>query len=163
MATRFVFGPESAQFPSTNFPELRTVHSTERRFVLAFDAAVEEACAWATVAPQGLTGTLTAIIFYSMASATSGGVAVGVSIEAITPGDAVAVASATSYDTENVATKASVPGTLIPDTVSVTLTNADSIAAADMVRIRLARKVDNAADTAAGDMHVHRVEIRDAA
>lgn len=168
MATRFIFGPESAQFPSANFPELKNVHSTERRLVLAYDAAVgagsEERCSWEAVAPQGLTGALTAVVFYSMASATTGGVRVGVAVEAVTPADAVDLDAATSYDTQNAASDTSVPGTAgHMEAISVTLTNADSMAAGDLVRFQLMRLNNHADDSASGDMHVHRMEIRDAA
>jgi hypothetical protein len=164
MATRFIFGPESAQFPSTNFPELKTVHSTERRLVLAFDAATEEACSWEAVAPQGLTGTVTAIVFYSMASATTGGVAVTMLVEAVTPADSLDLDTSTSYDADNTNSDTAVPGTAgFMESISITLTNADSIAAGDLVRFKLSREVGHANDTATGDMHVHRVEIRDAA
>ena len=164
MATRFVFGPKSAQFPSTNFPELKIVHTTERRMVLAFDATTEEACQWETDVPQGWTAPITAIVKYSMASATANGVALGVSVEAVTPGDLLDLDTATSYDTENVGTDATVPGTAgFLDSISITLTTHDSSAAGDTIRFRLARKVAHATDTAAGDLHVHRVEIRDAA
>jgi hypothetical protein len=47
--------------------------------------------------------------------------------------------------------------------LSITLTNADSIAAADLVRISVARDVADAADTATGDCYVFSVEIRDGA
>jgi predicted RecA/RadA family phage recombinase len=47
--------------------------------------------------------------------------------------------------------------------VSVTLTNADSIAAGDLVRVSVTRAVANAADTATGDCYVLAVELRDAA
>jgi hypothetical protein len=165
MATRFIFGPESAQFPSTNFPELKIVHTTERRMVLGFDASTEETCMWEAVVPQGWTGTPTAIVFYSMASATGAvGVAVGVSVEAIASGEATDLDAATSYDTENVATDTAVPGTAgFMESISITLTTHDTSVAGELVRFKLARKVANAADTATGDMHVHRVEVRDAA
>ncbi len=162
MATRAVLTPQSAEFPSSNFPELKTINSTERRMVLAFDAGTEETCAWTLVAPQGLTGTLTAVVHFTMASATTGTVQFGVSIEAVTPdSDTLDLDAATGYDTENTGTAQTVPGTAgqLGDQ-SVTLTNQDSIAAGDLVRVKLANKL---AGTAAGDVHVHSVELRDAA
>lgn len=164
MATRAILLPYAAEFPSTNFPQLGTTHSTARRPVLGFDATTEEACYWTLAAPSGITGTMTAVITYIMASATSGGVAFGVSVEAVSDGDTTDLDAAESLDTENVATAASVPGTAGHiDQIAVTLTNQDSIAAADLVRIKLARKVGNAADTATGDAQVLAVELRDAA
>lgn len=164
MATIAILTAPSAQFPSANFPELKTIHTTERRFILSFDAATEESCTWDLVAPQSLTGALTAVVFYSMASATTGGVRVGVSVEAVTPTDALDLDAATGYDTENAASDTGVPGTAgHMESISVTLTNADGVAAGDLVRIKLARKVAHADDTASGDLQIHAVDLRDAA
>ncbi len=157
MATRFVLMPGSAEFPSANFPQLTVSNTTERRLCL-------ETCAWTVVAPAGWTGTVTAVVSYAMASATSGGVAFEVLLEALTTGDAIDTDSATSYDTANTGTDAAVPGTAgYMEQVSITCTNADSAAAADLLRIALRRATGNAADTAAGDALVFSLEVRDAA
>lgn len=164
MATRAVLLPGAAEFPSANYPQLSTVHSTERRLCLLFDATTQETCSWTLVAPQGLTGTQHLIVSYSMASATTGGVAVEAGIEAITTGDATDTDAATSYDTTNTATDAAVPGTAgYMEQIDITLTNADSMAAADLVRIYLRRAPANATDTATGDLIVFSAEWRDAA
>lgn len=161
MSTRAVLTPLAAEFPSTNFPQLLPVNN---RPVLAFDAATSEACQWTSVAPQGLTGTLTAVITYMMASATTGGVAFDVSIEAVTSGDATDLDAGDSFDSVNTGTDAAVPGTAgYMEQISITLTNKDSIAVADYFRLKLARNVADAADTATGDCYVLAVELRDAA
>lgn len=161
MATRFVGTPLAAEFPASNFPALLL---SNRRPVLAFDASTSETCYWTFVAPQGVTGTITAVISYAMASATSGGVAFDVAIEALTTGDATDTDAATSFDSVNTGTDAGVPGTAgYMEQISITLTNADSMAAADLVRVSLARAVANATDTATGDCYVFAIEIRDAA
>ena len=161
MATRAGFTPFSAEFPSTNFPQLTTIHSTDRRPALAFDAATSEKCFWTTVAPQGLSGAQTLIATCVMASATSGTLALRATVEAITPLDAVAVATANSYDTTNSSSNTTVPGTLIEFALSITLTNADGMAAGDSVRIALDRDV--ATDSAAGDAYILGAEWRDSA
>jgi hypothetical protein len=161
MATRASLIPFAAEFPSSNFPQLLTSNA---RPVLAFDATTSETAYWTFVASQGLTGTLTAVISYKMDTATSGGVAFDVAVEAVTDGDALDLDAATSFDTVNGGSQATVPGTAGQiDQISITLANDDSIAAADYVRISLARDVADAADTATGDAHVLAVEIRDAA
>ena len=161
MATRFVGTPLSAEFPASNYPALML---SNRRPVLAFDATTSETAYWTFVAPQGWTGTATAVISYAMASATTGGVAFDVALEAITTGDAVDTDAATSFDTVNTGTDAGVPGTAgYMEQISVTLTNADSIAAADLVRVSVARAVANATDTATRECYVLAVEIRDGA
>lgn len=161
MATRFVGTPFSAEFPASNYPQLTL---SNRRPVLGFDASTSETAYWTFVAPQGWTGTVTAVISYAMASATSGGVAFDVALEAITSGDALDTDASTSFDTVNAGNDATVPGTAgYMEQLSITLTNADSIAAADLVRVSVARDVADAADTATGDCYVFSVEIRDAA
>ena len=119
-------------------------------------------CQWSGVAPQGWTGAVTALVYYIMASATSGDVDVDVSLEAVTDADETDLDAGDSFDTANSTDNTTVPATAgYLDVVSVTLTNADSIAAADYFRLKLTR--DAASDTAAGDMYVLAVELRDAA
>lgn len=161
MATRAIFTPYSAEFPATNFPQLLL---SNRRPVLAFDASTSETAYWTFVAPQGITGTLTLVVSYAMASATSGGVAFDAALEAITSGDATDTDATTSFDTVNTGTDSGVPGTAgYMEQISITLTNADSIAAGDLVRLSLARATANAADTATGDCYVFSAELRDGA
>lgn len=154
--TRIVFTPEEAAFPSTNFPQLLKVNS---RFVLGFDASTSETCYWTGIAPQGLTGALSATITWMAASATSGDVDWDVAIEAVTSGDSLDLDATTSFGSVNSADNNSVPGTAgYMLQTSVTLTNNDSIAAGDYFRISLTRDI---ADTATGDIYVLAVEIRD--
>lgn len=161
MATRAILTPEGAHYPATNFPALLL---SNRRPVLAFDASTSETAYWTFVAPQGVTGTWTAVISYAMASATTGGVAFDVALEAITSGDALDTDAATSFDTVNGGNDSAVPGTAgYMEQISITLTNADSIAAADLVRVSVARDVADAADTATGDCYLIACEIRDGA
>lgn len=161
MATRFVFAPLGAEFPSTNFPQLTMVN---QRPMLAYDATTSETAYWSAVVPQGWTGTVTAVITYCMASATSGGVAWSVGVEAVTTADALDLDATTSFDTVNTGTDSAVPGTAgYMEQVSITLSNLDSAAAADYVRFSVARAVADAADTATGDAMIVAVEIRDAA
>lgn len=159
MATRFVLLPQSAEFPSTNFPQLTLVN---RRPALAFDAATNESAYWTVVIPQGWTGTITAYVHYIMASATSGDVDVDIAVEAVSDGDATDLDAGTSFDTVNSTDNTTVPGTAgYLDVVTVTLTNNDSSAAGDYARFSVTR--DAASDTATGDMYVLAVEIRDGA
>lgn len=165
MTTRAVFTPEQASFNGSAFPQLKSyLVSNVPRMVLAFDASAAETCYWPGVAPQGFTGPLTAVVSYRMASGTSGGVAFDIALEAISSGDATDTDAGNSFDTANTGTDAAVPGTAgYVEQVTVTLTNADSIAAGDVYRLSLTRAVANAADTATGDCEVLAVELRDAA
>ena len=161
MATRLILTPLSAEFPASNFPQLTL---SNRRPVLAFDASTSETVYWTAVIPQGWTGTVTAVISYAMASATTGGVAFDVAVEALTSGDATDTDAATSFDTVNGGNDSAVPGTAgYMEQLSITLSNLDGAAAGDLVRFSLARDVADAADTATGDCYVLAMEIRDAA
>lgn len=161
MATRAVLLPFAAEFPATNFPQLTV---SNRRPVLGFDTTTSETAYWTMVAPQGVTGTWTAVISYAMASATSGGVAFDVAVEALTSGDATDTDATTSFDTVNGGNDATVPGTAgYMEQISITLSNMDSVAAADYLRISVARDVADGNDTATGDAYVFAVEIRDGA
>lgn len=162
MATRFSFSPLSAEFPTSNFGALTLIN---RRPALAFDAATDETAYWTFVAPQGLTGTITVVVHYIMASATTGSVRFQSQLEAVTPGDATDLDAGTSFDTANSA-GGTVPGTAgYEQSISITMTNADSIAAGDLVRLSLNRDADGTSgtDDAAGDCYVLAVELRDAA
>jgi hypothetical protein len=163
MATRAIFTPLAAEFPSSNFPQLLLVN---QRPVLAYDASTDETAYWTGIAAQGLTGTLTAIITYIMQSATTGTVGFQVSLEAVSDGDATDLDAGTSFDSVNNSASTTVPGTAgYIDQISVTLTNADSIAAADYFRLSVNRDADGSAitDSATGDAYVLAVELRDAA
>jgi hypothetical protein len=163
MATRFVFTPYSAEFPATNFPQLMLVN---RRPVLAFDAATDETAYWTGIAPQGLTGTITLVITYMMASATSNAVGLQAQIEAVTDGDATDLDAGTSFDAVNNSASTTVPGTAGHiDQISITLTNADSLTAADYFRLSINRDADGSAitDSATGDLYLLAAELRDGA
>lgn len=163
MATRYVFTPFGAEFPATNFPQLLL---SNRRPALAFDAATDEACYWTGIAPQGLTGTVTVVITYAMASATSGAVGFQAQLEAITAGDAVDTDATTSFDSVNNSASTTVPATAgYIGQISITMTNADSIAAGDYFRLSINRDADGSAitDSATGDAYVLAVELRDGA
>lgn len=163
MATRLIGTPFSAEFPASNFPQLLL---SNRRPALAFDATTDETAYWTDIAAQGITGTITVVITYAMASATSGTVGFQAQLEAITDGDAIDTDAATSFDTVNNSASTTVPATAGHiDQISITMTNADSIAAADYYRLSLNRDADGSAitDSATGDAYVFAIELRDAA
>jgi hypothetical protein len=160
MATRAIFTPLSAEFPAASFAALAM---SNRRPVLAFDAAADETAYWSGIAAQGLTGAVTVVVTYAMASATTGSVYFQSQLEALTAADAVDTDATTSFDTANSGNGA-VPATAgYMQQISITMTNADSIAAGDYFRLSLNRDADNGSDTATGDAYVLTVELRDAA
>lgn len=157
--TRLGLTPESAHFPATNFGALSTINA---RPVLAFDPTTDETVYWTFVAPQGLSGALSIIIHLFGNAAGTNSTYWQAQIEAITPGDATDLDSATSFDTAN-AGNVAMPATQGHQTsVSITLTNADSIASGDYVRLSLNRDADNASDNFASDAYVTLVELREA-
>lgn len=163
MATRAVYLPTSAELPASAFAALKK--DAQERFVLAFDASTDENVYWSGVMPQGISGTLTAVISYYMVSAASGAVRFQVALEAVTAADALDLDSASDFDTDN-SNGATVPGTQgYLGQLSVTLTNADSATAGDYYRLRVRRDADGTSgtDDATGDCHVLSVELRDAA
>lgn len=163
MATRAILLPLAAEPPeSGTFPEIVTVNG---RPALAFDASADETARWTLVAAAGWTGTITLVVSYIMASATSGAVRVQAQVEAVSDGDTIDLDATTSFDTANSA-GATVPGTAGQiDQLSITLTNNDSSAAADYLRISLNRDADGTSgtDDAAGDCYVLACELRDGA
>lgn len=161
--TRFVGLPLSAEFPASNFPQLTLVN---RRPALAFDASTDESCYWTFKAPQGFTGTPTLILDVIMASATSGAVGFQAQLEAITDGDSTDLDATTSFDSVNNSSSTTVPGTAgYLKQISITMTNADSIAAGDLCRLSVNRDADGSAitDSATGDAYLLSAELRDAA
>jgi hypothetical protein len=130
--------------------------------VLDFDASTDESVFWTFVMPQTYAGgTLTAYVYYTMSSATSGNVVLQVALEAIADGES---AASDSFDTVNNSGQVAVPGTAgLLDVASITLTNKDSVNAGERVRCRLNRDADSttATDDAAGDLELHAVEIRE--
>ncbi len=155
----FNFQPYAAEFPSSNFPELTLVN---RRPVLAFDASTDETCYWTFTAPQGITTPVDIRVSYIMASATTNEVVFQAALECITDGDLTDLDAGTSFDADNSSGAITVPGTAgYLDQFTITLTNNDSITAADYCRLRLFRDADAAGDDAAGDCYVLSVEFMD--
>lgn len=121
----------------------------------AFDAAIDEFCYWSFMLPSdAAVTTWTAKLTYCMASATSGNVVLRVYVQAVSDGDALDLDAAESFDTMNASSATAVPGTAgYPDVISITLSNKDSVAAGDMVIIKVMRPgLSDANDTASGDL-----------
>jgi hypothetical protein len=97
-------------------------------------------------------------VWYKATSATEGTAAFNAKIKAISDGDE-ADADADEFAAEQSAGTAVVPGTAgYMDVISVTLTNADSVAANDWVVLAVFRDVSE--DTVTGDLEVPMVVLR---
>lgn len=147
--------PRQAEFPSATFPILASI---DRRPVLDFVDTVSQSAQWTGIAAQGMTGTLTLVVYYAMDTATSGTIGFRAQVEAIAPGDAQVITS-DSFDTADLGSE-TVPATAQSlSTLSITLTNADSIAAGDYFRLILQRDT-SVGGNASGVCHVLAAELR---
>jgi len=155
--------PNAFIVPTSNGPLRKVVQD---RAYLGFDASTEWSAASVTLQmPAAYTGsgTLKADMGYFMDSATSGNVVWGVQVEAITDGDSINLSTTSSFDTTNNGTSA-VPGTAgYPKSLTISLTNKDSVAAGDWVRIKVARKAADGSDTATGNANLFSLRIREEA
>lgn len=174
MATGYVQLPISGALPpdgSSNnaAPAIQRVKSSNTAsstntppyfFQAAFDASTDESLMWSFQMPGDYASSPVLDVLYKMASATSGVIEFEGRIAAITSGDATD-ADAKAFATTNAVNEA-VPGTAgyIGD-FSITLTNADSLAAGDWVIVQLRRDADatNGTDSATGDCEVVSVRL----
>lgn len=159
-ATAFV-GDNDAQLVAGDGPATQVNHVGRPAF--AFDDTAEEAMVSAEVTMPGqyAAGTLTADICFAMASDNTNDIALDVFVEAKTPGtDTLDMETASGWDTANSGT-VSLSGSTAGDPlkVSITLTNADSVAAGDLVRFGVRRDTDSVNDDASGDLYIYSVEI----
>lgn len=136
----------------------------ENRAYLVFDGSTVEAMYSKAIQVPGTytgSGTLKADIIYAVNGAT-GSINFEVSIEAITPGDALSTFFASSFDTVNSGTKTVPANSGYLDKLTITLTNKDSMSAGDMFRIKLERDADDGTDdTSTNDCMVFCVIIRE--
>ena len=98
-------------------------------------------------------------VLYKMASAVANGVVIEGRLAAVSDPDATDV-DAKAFAAANTSGTSTVPGTAgHMNEISLTLTNADSVAAGDFVVVYLARDVAAGGDTATGDMEVIAVSL----
>lgn len=145
--------PEEARFLTTTFPQfLNSLGTNFPVSGLAFDAAADEFAYWKLFAVNYGSGNLTLNIYWYADTASSGDVIFDGTIAAITP----------NTDTQDVETKAFATLTSVTDThlgttgqrvhqCAITISNLDSLAADDLVWLRLSRDANNGSDTMAGD------------
>jgi len=146
--------PPSGADP-TNPPGMRF---EDHRWELLFDDSTDELCYWTFRLPQSYASAPVLKVQHKATTATTGDVGFDASIMAVTPGDAADV-DTPSFDTDNVSAGNTTPGTAgYLDETSITLTNADSMAAGDLVTIRLNRNTAVASDLT-GDVEVVAVAL----
>jgi len=157
MATGTIILPVGGAYVDSTAPP--GLGFSQSRAKLLFDDTTPEIVRWVFRMPADYASGPVAKIQYSMASATSNDVEFEVSVMAVSDGDAQDL-DADSFDTVN-SGSATVPGTAgYLDEISITLTNADSVAAGDWVCVKLARDADDGTnDTATGDAEVWAVSV----
>lgn len=154
MATiRVDLAPEEGQFLASTFPAFDKANGTNFPVTgLRFDAAADEAAFWKVDAFQYGSGNITCDLLWYAENATSGVVRWEAAIAAITPD-----ADSQDVTTDGLATAQTVDDTHLGTTgkrvhkAVVTISNLDSVAADDVVWVRIRRVGSNAADTMAND------------
>lgn len=156
MATGTILLPVLSALPDgTNPPAVAFASNVPR---LLFDTATDELCYLTFRAPADYASAPVFKAECSMDTATSGNVALECSVWALTAGDA-ADADTESYDTVNTTGATAVPGTAgHPFAVSATLTNADAMAAGDIVTLKINRDVGITGD-ATGDLELRTMAL----
>lgn len=126
---------------------------------LLFSATQTESALFQFRMPENYTSTPVLKVQYTMASATSGSIDLEVEVMALSDGESDP--DVASFDSVNeIAGGTTVPGTAgILDEISITLTNADSVAANDFVLIRINRDHDDVDDDATGDLEVRNITL----
>ena len=144
--------------------DLGATHSVfNGRPVMKFNDTNEQAALSpeAVMPGQYAGGVLTIDIHFFTTSDNTNDLAMDAYVEAKTPGtDTLDMNTADSWDTANSGT-ISVSGSTAGDplTLSITLTNKDSVAAGDLVRFGIRRDTDSGDDDISGDVSVTSIEI----
>jgi hypothetical protein len=151
--TRVALAPEQAQFLATAFPQFAKTNGTNLPVMgLAYDTTTQENAFWQFVILGYGSGSITATVYWYADTATTGGVAWGGSLRALTP----------DTDTQDVETDALATEIVATDThlgtvgqrvhqAPIVISNLDAVANLDLVTVRISRIVANAGDTMAGD------------
>ena len=157
--TLCIFKPRNSEFPATNF----STHDTRNSHpCLDFDTTTQETSFFEGVMPRSYSGgDITIYIHFSASSATSGSGSWGISFERIGDGQQ-------DIDSDGFASEVLTGQFLVSSTsghvmiANTTLTNAecDGITIGEKFRLRIRRDVTN--DTAAGDLELLGIELREA-
>lgn len=157
-ATLLFWLPGSAELPATNYATFNTVNS---RTVLEFDTTTQEAAAFVGVMPRSYSSGGITVALHWMTSATTGTGAWDVAIERISDGS-------TDLDADSFAAAKAVAPVTVPATAGVAAVGSvafangsemDGVSAGELFRLRVRRDVAN--DTAASDLRLLAIEVRE--
>lgn len=169
MASRLSLTPESAHFPTSNFPQQK--RDSSGRPVLAFDKDTNETAYWSSVAPQNFisaTGNCAVVITYYCTTTSNAAHNVCFFANVETPTQSENLSTGTFFGVGGwinspVPTTVAGGGGYKQDTIQLPATSIDGLAAGNYFRLALTRDAANVFDTANGDVHVVSLEFRDAA
>lgn len=154
--------PEGASYLNSAFPQfVRTAGTNFPVTGLAYDAAADEAAFW-KFNPIGYTsGNLTLVVEWYADTASSGDAVWGAAIAAITPNTDTQDIETKALATENTATDTHLGTTGQREhSISITISNLDSIADGDDCFIRIRRLGTNGSDTMTGDAILERAILQ---
>jgi hypothetical protein len=154
---------QNAQPTSTNFAQRVELNTAERDIVLAFDGTTAESIISPLMAVQGITTPLSITMLFCFPTATTGSAVFDISLQAVSGGDGVNLATTTSYASVNTSAAINAPASVNnPVSATVTLTNNDSIAELDWVKIKITRNPTNGSDTITSDCYLIAAIVNDA-
>ena len=154
MATGTIILPvQSAKIGGSFITAGARISGGDGAWKLLFATDSTESGLWQFRMPSNYASALVAKLVYSMTTATADKVDLEVEVMAVANGEDIDTAS---FDSVNeVAGGTTVPGTAgFSDDISIALANADSVAAGELVLVRVNRDHDDADDTAAGDLEL---------
>jgi hypothetical protein len=152
------FNIHSAKLTGSYVTASAQIDGGDASWSLLFDASTTESVINTFRLPNTYTSTPVLQIQYTMASATSGKVDLECEVMAVADGEAPDTAS---FDSVNeISGGTTVPGTALTlDTISIPLTNNDSMAVGELVILRINRDHDDADDDATGDLKIKSITL----
>lgn len=165
MASRLIFTARDADYPDDPPPNFS--RDAAGHLFLAFNDSTDESCVFEARAPSNLDvgGDQRFRAISRSETATTGNVVLEIEVEAITPDidttDTQTVSTFATAVPETVAAHGTPAGRIGVDTVTLTVLEADSIAAGDWCRFRVRRNANDVADTLIGDYELTGLELDD--
>ncbi len=145
--------PEAARYLSSTFPMYKNIAGSNFPSTgLFYDASADEAAFWKLVATNYGSGNLTVDLWWYADTASSGDTVWGCALAAIT-----ANADTQDVETDGLATENTATDSHLGTTgqrlhlITVTVSNLDSLAADDMVWLRIRRIGSSGSDTMSAD------------
>jgi hypothetical protein len=156
-----IFEAGDAKFPTSNPAAPSLVQGTNFPVGgLAFDATTQEAAFFDFPAIDYGSGNVTVTVEWYADTASANGIVFGASLAAVTPNTDSQDIETKAFATENTGsdTHLGTTGQRV-HSFDITVSNLDSLAAGDDVRLRLRRVPADASDTMTGDAIVTRVKV----